>query len=698
MPDFRSCDARLEAAREPTASADKKGRRPAGAVPFRRRDVLLGMAAVGAFGGGRAYAQAGKKNWAAVVIGVDHAADLPVLRAAVSGAKDMAKWLDKQGYDVTTFTDEVGPVKTQAILDAITKTLDPPRYTRLLVYFAGHGFASQRSEFWMLSEAQRFDNEAINLDGSALRARFAPIGNVVFISDACRSRPSDFRTDTINGGIIFPKDRPRKVTADVDQFFATQIGDTDLEASLTESVKDFHGIYTQSFLSAFDNPPSGFVIPEDGQQVVPDRNLKRYLMNDVPRRAQALSLTLRQYPDAIVTSPDTVYLGRIAGAGTSAPASPGPGSVSNNPGQLTGGTNSIVNNPGQIFGGPNSIFHTPGQIIRWPNSIINNQGEIAGGFDSVVPGILPPATTKELATLGMRSASDQVPLELAPEFQSLGRTSGYFATHDMVVNSAALHDDFPGRTGFIVSNTGVKQIAVTPGAKIEILRGGSSSEPALVQVETGQARDTSALIEFEDGSGTVLAVLPDFVGSIAVQKGGVVSVSYSPSRQSGRWIDDASFQARLAQLRANATAAAKLGVFRADDSTEALRLANDIRVLKGVDPTLGLYAAYAYQQAGRLDQIRSIAEMMRGDLELILFDVAMLASDEPVQTVERGGFIVPFCPMLSQGWNFLEATDARIPEPARDAARHLRQALWTTFDPEGVAILLEGPLFRSNAG
>ena len=209
--------------------------------------------------------------------------------------------------------------------------------------------------------------------------------------------------------------------------------------------------------------------------------------------------------------------------------------------------------------------------------------------------IVAPATTKELATLGMRSASDQVPLNLTPEFQSLGRTSGYFAMHDIVVKAAGLHDAFPGRTGFIVSNTGIKQVAVTSGAKIEMLHKDSRSEPALIQVETGQARDTSALIEFEDGSGTVLAVLPNFVGSIAVQEGGVLSVSYSPSRQSGRWLDDTGFQTRLAQMRANAAAVTKLGVFRADDPTG---LANDIRVFKGVDPTLGLYAAYAYQQAG----------------------------------------------------------------------------------------------------
>jgi hypothetical protein len=372
---------------------------------------------------------------------------------------------------------------------------------------------------------------------------------------------------------------------------------------------------------------------EDGQQVVPDRELQRYLMNDVPIRAQSLSLTLRQNPDAIVTSPDKVYLGRIAG-----PATP---SASKSP---------------------------------------------------------PAATTKDLATLGMRSASDQVPLELGPALQGVGRSSGYFATHDVVVSSAGAPASFPGRTGFIVSNARLKQVAITPGANIQVLRGGSPDDPALVQVETGQARDTSVLIELADGSGTVVAVLPGFVGAIVVQEGGIVSVSYSPSREGGRGFEDSRSQRRLAQLRANAAAAAKLGVFRADDSAAAVRLADDIRMLKAIDPTLGLYAAYAYEQAGRLDQIRSIAEIMRGDFELLLFDIAMLTSLEPVEIVARGGFIVPFCPMLSQGWNFLVATGARIPEPAREAGRHLRQALWTTFDPEGVGILLASSLFRSNAG
>ncbi len=44
--------------------------------------------------------------------------------------------------------------------------------------------------------------------------------------------------------------------------------------------------------------------------------------------------------------------------------------------------------------------------------------------------------------------------------------------------------------------------------------------------------------------------------------------------------------------------------------------------------------------------------------------------------------------MLSQGWGLLRLKDVRLP-PAVDTARdHLRGALWTTFDAEGMEVLI----------
>ena len=180
----------------------------------------------------------------------------------------------------------------------------------------------------------------------------------------------------------------------------------------------------------------------------------------------------------------------------------------------------------------------------------------------------------------------------------------------------------------------------------------------------------------------------------------MISVNYTPSREGGRWAGDASDQRRLDQLRANAAAAARSGAFRFDTPEEASWLADAIRVLKGkgVDPTLGLYAAYAYEQAGQLNQIRSAAEIMRGDLGLSLFDVAMLADREPVVAAAGRGSVAPFCPMLSKGWNYLGVARAQIPEPAAEAGHHLREALWTTFESDAVELLLASALFPARPG
>jgi multidrug efflux pump subunit AcrB len=61
-----------------------------------------------------------------------------------------------------------------------------------------------------------------------------------------------------------------------------------------------------------------------------------------------------------------------------------------------------------------------------------------------------------------------------------------------------------------------------------------------------------------------------------VEKGGVVSINYSPSRESGRGSEDPSTQQRFAQLRANAAAAARLGVSMGAARIRALRCRSDV--------------------------------------------------------------------------------------------------------------------------
>jgi hypothetical protein len=197
---------------------------------------------------------------------------------------------------------------------------------------------------------------------------------------------------------------------------------------------------------------------------------------------------------------------------------------------------------------------------------------------------------------------------------------------------------------------------------------------------------------FEDGSGTIVAALPGFIGTLTVDGGRVMSVTYLPSRNSDRWNEYGDDRRRLDELRALVATAAKFGVFRiegaADDKVAAARrLADQIRVLKGIDPTLGIYAAYAYADANLTEQVRSVYSFMQEDLRSDLFDVALLAGALSGKRIEGPYDVVPFCPMLSQGWQLLRVKEVSLSEQVERARGDLRQALWTTFGPRGMDLI-----------
>jgi hypothetical protein len=56
------------------------------------------------------------------------------------------------------------------------------------------------------------------------------------------------------------------------------------------------------------------------------------------------------------------------------------------------------------------------------------------------------------------------------------------------------------------------------------------------------------------------------------------------------------------------------------------------------------------------------------------------------QVVQR---VVPFCPMRQRGWLHLGVLECQVPQVARQAARHLKPALWTMFERDGMDMLFE---------
>lgn len=151
---------------------------------MRRRDVLVGGLVWGQLlAARRVLAQPAASTRGAVVVGVNKTGNLPVLRAAVSGARSIAQWLATEDFEVKLITDEVAPVTGAAVKAAVTEFVNRGTLTQLVIYFSGHGIAFANNEFWLLSGAPDDVDEAVSLTECVALAGRSAVSNVVIICE-----------------------------------------------------------------------------------------------------------------------------------------------------------------------------------------------------------------------------------------------------------------------------------------------------------------------------------------------------------------------------------------------------------------------------------------------------------------------------------------------------------------------------------
>lgn len=592
-----------------------------------RRDILLAGALAGTLPAHLVFGQERKRQCAAVVIGVDKAGTLPKLKAAASGARQVERLLAAEGYDVQALVDDNGPVTVDRVFQAVDGFIDKGIYDQLVIFFAGHGFAAEYVEYWLLSDAIRNPNQAISLRESAQLARlYSGIPNVIFISDACRSTPGSLGLTAIKGGVIFPTTGSRKPSA-VDQFMATLVGDPSFEVSVAESSSNYEGIYTSALLSAFAAANPDVTQKIDGVDVVPNRRLKRYLEREVPLRAQRVNIQLNQRPDALVTSDDDTYIARVTGHSSSQAS----GAVAN--------------------------------LRQLANTRLDQVGIRGMGGGS------PPAPiSSAMHELDVRTGFSTAQNRIAHEIE----------TFDTFVER---HQNLPGSTGFFISGQAVAAAFALSAGKVQPFQ--QINENTIVfNARHGEA--VTALIFFSDGSSTMAAAPANYMGNIVVAQNGIINITYLPR---ARMYD----REKLSKLHATVATAARFGVFRIDreegrGANSGASLANSIRMMKSIDPTLGLYAAYAYAEVGRDKDVESVRHYMRGDLGFDIFDTAMLSG----ALAKAGAGLkntAPLCPMLAQGWALLRVNHVVLPKAINTGRQHLKPSLWTTFDATGTRIL-----------
>ena len=403
---------------------------------------------------------------AAVVIGINKTGSLPVLRAAASGATVVGDWLEQEGFHVHRFIDDQGPVRHWQIFDAVNGIVKKGIYDQLVIYFSGHGFLNSYNELWMLSGAPEDPNAAISLVESIRLCKRTGIQNVVFISDACRSTATSLAADSVRGSIIFPTtNNSGNVSTKADRFLAAQQGDPAYEVSVELAAGEYQGIYTASFLDAFKYPDDSMVTLSNGVEVVLNKNLEAYLKREVPKRAQARSITLRQRPDTEVLSDR--YIGRVRRAGPPTSSPP--------PEQPT----------------------------------IDQVAELA--FEKVGLGPLVASS----------------PVSDSPAIQKLSRETGFEKARDKVLKAQA-PGQFESQTGFSVNGAKVTQALANRNMRVEVLPEGDG-QPSGVRLWPASASSAaSVVLQFSDGTGTVVAGLPGFIGTIVVDDRRIVSVNYVP--------------------------------------------------------------------------------------------------------------------------------------------------------------------------
>lgn len=574
---------------------------------------------------------------AGVFIGVDKTGNLQRLNDAAAGAKRMHEWALSQGMPDGThaklITDADGKkVHPDLIYDAIKEIIDGPGVDQLVLYFAGHGVNINRNEHWLLTDAPVKTSAAVNVSGSVELARYCGINHVVIFSDACRVAPEGLQAQNVRGVDVFPNEGAADRAKPVDQFFACFLGRTAAEIKDPASAAStYSALYTNALLDALNGQRRDVLemldVPGDTSFYVRPRNLEKYLEAEVLARVKKMKLEgkVNQNPDAIITS-DANWLSRIiqdtsAGPGIRKALAPGP--------------------------------------IR----------ERVPNLQSVARNLVRSAANGDERALGRQLEAGRT-----------ARVAGGMHLVETVEKIVAPFgpDHFETQCGIKVR--GARMIEFySPRAHAELL----GAEGDVLRVNPTNDPATSVLITFDEGVGAVIPAIRGFIAALTFDDGELVDVAYEPSANDWRWDMYKDSAARVRALRAVAASSSQHGRFRLEQD-DAIKIAQDMQYAKGIDPTLAVYAAYAYHDLQASQRIRDMSGYLSGDIGVTFFDLALLSRKLVDKSVVVSDHIVPFFPLLSQGWALLGANRVRLHPALQGIENNMRDSLWSLFDEAGL--------------
>jgi hypothetical protein len=575
---------------------------------------------------------------AGVFIGVDQTGKLQKLKDAAAAARRMYEWALAQGITDQThaklIVDTGGKtVQPDHIFDAVKQLIDGAGVDQLIIYFAGHGVNINRHEHWLLTEAPVKASAAVDVSSSVELATYCGIPHVVTISDACRVAPDGIQAQRVRGIDIFPNESPSGKAKPVDQFFACALGRTAAEVKdPLKAARNYRALYTTVLLEALNGSVPQVLEPStvvgDTCRYVRPLPLSGYVEGEVPRRVKAMKLqhAVNQSPDAIVMA-HTNWLARIQG-----------------PPPTRGTTTPPL--PVRPLPTVGSITHT---LVR--SAALG--GEASLDRDLETAATMPVAGVDEIVGLTRRIAAQFGP------------------------------DHFETGCGIKVRGARITAFFST-GARGQLLGHAGN----LLRIDELDGRAASVLLCFAGDFGTVIPVVPGFIAALTVEDAALIDVAYEPSANSERWYSYQAVAADIRSLRAIAAASSEHGRFRLN-AKDAEAIARRMQSAKGLDLTLSIYAAYSFRDLQLFDRLRLMADFQRDDIGVALFDVALLSRKIFGKSISRNVNVVPFAPMLTQGWGLLGANRVNLHPKLEDIDQTIMDSLWSLFNAEGLEKLLK---------
>jgi hypothetical protein len=427
----------------------------------------------------------------------------------------------------------------------------------------------------------------------------------------------------------------------VDQFFACVLGTTAAELKDPAlAAGNYTALYTKALLDALEGKRSEVLEAGDAAQYVRVRRLESYLESEVPRRVKTLGLEqkVNQNPDAIITS-DTSWLARIALAAD------------------------------ESLGPPRSVIR--GVDLTAP--------PVPASPATIAP---PPPDLRGVARGLVRSAADGNQVVLGQQLEE-ARTGGVAGGEQLAATAQRIAtpfgpDHFESQCGIKVRGARIIDFAANR-ATGELLGGAGD----MLRINSVDAPAASVLLLFERNVGTVIPALPGFLAALTFEDNELVDVAYEPSVNSPRWGDYQARAGEVRALRAIAASSSQHGRFRLNQE-DGIKVAQKMQYAKSIDPTLGIYAAYAYHDLQAIDRIREMSGYLTADVGTTFFDLALLSRmlvNQPIRPDDR---VVPFVPLLSQGWMLLKAHRVKLHSSLDGIEATIQDSLWSLFDATGV--------------